>query len=122
MATTGTVETEFEFLKDLPQRDSDWPDGLVNEIKSYTAAFKEHKGLIPQSAVPDLLQVSKQRFFQLRKKYEFWNAKYFGKQWYSRVQLQAFHKVNRKDGQPGHDVGKILKCILRDAADQSENN
>ena len=65
MATTGTVETEFEFLKDLPQRDSDWPDGLVNEIKSYTAAFKEHKGLIPQSAVPDLLQVSKQRFFQL---------------------------------------------------------
>ena len=74
MDGNGTATAEFEFLKDLPQRDSDWPDGLVNEIKAYTAAFKEHKGLIPQSAVPELLQVSKQRFFQLRKKYEFWNA------------------------------------------------
>ena len=116
MDGTGTATAEFGFLKDLPQRESDWPDGLANEIKAYTAAFKEHKGLIPSSVAPELLQVSKQRFFQLRKKYEFWSATFFGKQFYSRTQLEQFHKVNRKQGQPGHDVGKILKSMLQDAS------
>jgi len=36
------VEATFDFFKDLPKREEDWPDGLAAEISEYTADFKKH--------------------------------------------------------------------------------
>lgn len=106
---------EFEFLKDLEQREGVLPADLTADIKAFKDDYIEHDGLIMSAVVPDLLQVSKQRWSQLKKKYEFWNKQYFEKTWYSKKQLEAFYLVDRKDGRPGHDVGKILKSLLKEA-------
>ena len=110
----ATADLEFDFLADLPQREDEWPEELRNEISAYTTEFQAHDGLILQAVVPDLLQVSKQRFHQLKKEYDFQSWDFFGKTWYSRRQLEEFHKVNRKQGQPGHDVSKILKTLIKE--------
>jgi len=97
----AVLATEFDFLKDLPQNESEWPSDLKQEIDEYTSAFMEHDGLILRAVAPDCLQVSKQRFSQIEEKYEFWSKEFFGKTWYSRKELERFHKVERPTGVNG---------------------
>ena len=111
VTTTGAT-TEFEFLKELEQNENTLPRGIVQELKDFKNDYSEHNGLLPNHTCPSLLGVSQQRWHQLREKYGFWNATYFGKTWYSRRQLEDFYKVRRKNGKPAHDVAKALKSIL----------
>jgi hypothetical protein len=104
--------TPFEFLKDLPQREEDMDPGIVEELKMYTADFKEHDGLLIGQACPALLGVSKQRFSQLKTEYKFWNKEYFGKTMYSRRQLEDFYKVRRAQGRPGHSSAAAIKAVF----------
>jgi hypothetical protein len=108
----SAATTPFGFLKDLPQRDEDLPLGIVEELKMYTADFKEHDGLLIGSACPALLGVTQQRFSQLKTEYNFWNKEYFGKTMYSRRQLEDFYKVRRKSGAAGHSVTKVIKATM----------
>ena len=94
----AVLTQDFEFLKDLPQNESCWPEGLKEEISEYTSAFLEHDGLILRAVAPDLLQVSRQRFDQISEKYDFWSKEFFEKTWYSRRELENFSKVKRPTG------------------------
>jgi hypothetical protein len=114
----SAATTPFGFLKDLPQRDEDLPLGIVEELKMYTADFKEHDGLLIGAACPDLLGVSQQRFSQLKKEYNFWNKDYFGKTMYSRRQLEDFYKVRRAQGKPGHNASAAIKAVLSSSGDK----
>jgi hypothetical protein len=112
-----TGEATFDFFKDLPKREEDWPDGLREEIAGYTDDFKKHDGLIPQAAAPELLQVSPQRVDQLRKEYGFFRVKYFGKWWYSRRQLEDFWKMERKNGHHSKKGPSLKKAVKAMSAD-----
>jgi hypothetical protein len=102
----------FEFLKDLEQNENALPEDVVEQLNGFKADFKEHDGLLPSGSCPALLGVSQQRWSQLTHEYEFWNATYFEKKWYSRRQIEDFYKVRRKAGRPGHSVSKVLKAVL----------
>jgi hypothetical protein len=106
------AKTEFDFLADLEQNENVLPKGIVQELTDFKADFDEHNGLIPSGSAPALLNLSRQRFTQLRAKYGFWSAEYFEKTWYSRRELEDFYKVDRKRGRPSHSVAKVLKSLL----------
>ena len=108
----SAATTPFEFLKDLPQNEDDLDPGIVQELKEYTADFKEHDGLLIGAACPALLGVSQQRFSQLKDEYKFWNKVYFGKKMYSRRQLEDFYKVRRAQGKPGHSSAAAIKAVF----------
>ena len=108
---TSATDT-FEFLNELEQNENELPNELVQALKNFKADFQEHNGLIPNASVPALLNVSRQRWDQLREKYGFWSAEYFDKTWFSRQQLEDFYKVQRKTGAPAHNVAKVLKTLL----------
>jgi len=102
----------FDFLEALEDNGNELPAELIKEFTDFKADYDEHNGLLPSGTVPDLLNVSRQRWDQLRKKYEFWNKTYFDKTWYSRQEIEDFYKVERSTGRPSHDVAKVLKSIL----------
>jgi len=106
------TDQHFDFLSELPQREVALDRGILQELKDFKDDYKEHEGLLPNHTVPALLNVSRQRWDQLKKKYGFWTAKYFDKDWFSRRQIEDFYKVQRKEGRPAHDVAKCLKSIL----------
>ena len=106
------TDQHFEFLADLPQREVALDRGIVQELFDFKADYDEHNGLLPNQTVPALLNVSKQRWDQLKKQYGFWTGRYFDKDWFSRRQIEDFYKVQRKAGRPAHDVAKCLKSIL----------
>ena len=70
-------------------------------IDEYISSYMEHYCLILRAVAPDCLQVSKQRFSQIEDKYNFWSKEFFGKTWYSRKELERFHKVERPTGVNG---------------------
>ena len=106
---------EFDFLKNLPQREDDWPKELKDEVNAYAAATKEHNGLILRAVVPELLGVSRQRVDQLSKEYGFWTQEFFGRTWYSRCELENFYKLQRTAGGSKPSVLSIAKTMLKDA-------
>lgn len=108
MANTET----FDFLADLEQNENELSSELLDELKAFKTDFSEHDGLIPSGSCPALLNVSQQRWSQLRKQYGFWSADHFEKTWYSRRELEDFYKVKRKSGAAGHSVSKVLKSLL----------
>ena len=108
---TSATDT-FEFLNELEQNENEVSGEVVQALKDFKADFKEHNGLIPSQSVPALLNMSRQRWDQLKQKYGFWSAEYFDKTWYSRQQLEDFYKVQRKKGRPSHNVAKVLKTLL----------
>lgn len=108
------MDGTFDFLKDLPQREDDWPTELRQEIAAYTKDFEDHDGLIPKAAAPELLQVSRQRLAQLEEEYGFFKVTYFEKVWYSRRELEDFYKVRRVKGQGVPSLKKVAKAMADD--------
>lgn len=90
---------EFSFLDQLPKTNPSAMDSdLVTEIDEYTKAWAEQGTLIPLCAVPKFLGVSRTRFYKYQEKYEFWNEKFLGVQYYSYLELKKFRKVKRPTG------------------------
>ena len=113
------MEATFDFFKDLPQKEDGLSAEILAELKEYKEDFVEHDGLIPSAAVPELLGVSGSRVGQLKKEYCWWSKKYFGKEMFSRRQLEDFSKLDRsgigrpKKGKPS--MKKIVKAVMKDA-------
>lgn len=120
MGTAATVD--FEFLKDLPQSESEWPDELVADLKTFKDATVSENGLIPNATCPEIFGVSKQRWQVMSESYSFqcWNL--FGKKWYSRNQLEEFYKLDRSADQGGRptkskpSLTKMVSAAMQDAA------
>lgn len=119
MGDAATVD--FEFLKDLPTKQSEWPDELVADLKIFTEATNTENGLIPNSTCPELFGVSHQRWSQMSQTYSFkcWNL--FGKKWFSRTQLEEFSKLDRTASQGGRptkhkpSLTKMVSAAMTDA-------
>lgn len=85
-----------------------------SELETFAQAFKDENGLIPNAAVPGILRCSKQNWYKIRGNYDFkmWNI--YGKDWFSRSQLEEFYKLRRAKGVQGR--GRVsLKEIWNDA-------
>lgn len=112
-------EATFDFFKDLPQKAVGLSEEILTELKEYKACFEEHDGLIPSAAVPEMLGISKGRVWQLKTEYSWWSKEFFGKQFFSRRQLEDFAKLDRsgigrpKKGKPS--LKKIVKALAADA-------
>jgi hypothetical protein len=102
------VNGEFEFLKSLAKTNPAAMDAdLVSEIDEYTKAWAKHGTLIPRSAVPKFLGVSRQRFYKYQEKYSFWNEEFLGVTYYSYIELKEFRKVKKPTG--AHNPGWALQ-------------
>ena len=97
----------FEFFKDVPKDES-----LSDEVRAYHADFNECKGLIPSTAMPAMLGVSKQRWHQMKKKYAFKTYTHFGKDFVSYPVAIEFVKLKRPTGPA--DPAKAIQAIMAD--------
>ena len=86
----------------------------LSELETFAKHFKEENGLIPNAAVPGILRTTKQNWYTIRGNYNFkmWNI--YGKDWFSRNQMEEFYKLRRADGVQGS--GRVsLKALWNDA-------
>ncbi len=98
---------QFDLLTGLAEQESSMCVDELAQVDEFVALTKEHKGLILNAVVPELLQVSRQRWHDLRKEYGFESWEMFDKTWYSRKQLERFAKLNRSKGGGRPSLRKI---------------
>ena len=65
--------------------------GLTEELSQWKATFKAEDGLVPVAAMEEILGVSRQRVWQLEKRYLWKKFTFFNKAFYSRKQLSLIH-------------------------------
>ena len=113
--TTGNGAIQFDLLSGLAEQESSLcPDELA-QVDEFVRLTKEHGGLILCAVVPELLQVSKARWFQLRNQYQFQRWDMFGHVWHSRKELEAFSKLDRRSGRGRPSLVKIIKTLASEA-------
>lgn len=88
-------QTLPDIFEGLPKNENEWPEELRNDLQKFVALTKSENGLIPKSAAPALFDVSRQRWDQMCKEYSFKCWVFFGKKFYSRIQLEEFSKIDR---------------------------
>ena len=110
-----------DILKQVPRKDVSWPEEILEDLRVFVEATKAENGLIPNAACPTLFDVSTARWSQITREYTFKTWTLFGKKWYSRRQLEDFHKIDRQALGGWHKntsskMAKMLKESLSDAA------
>ena len=88
-------QTLPDIFDGLPKNENEWPEDLRKDLEQFVALTESENGLIPKSACPACFDVSRQRWDQMCKEYQFKCWTFFGKKFYSRIQLEAFHKIDR---------------------------
>ena len=86
--------------------------GLTEEYTQWRAAFKAEKGLVPVAAMEQILGVSRQRVWQLEKKYLWKKFTFFNKAFYSRKQMEEFADLDRSSHRPS--LSKVVQDCLSD--------
>ena len=104
-----------ELLAQITDESKTLPEGLVEELMAFQAAFEKHNGLIAGAACADLLCVSRQRWAKIKKEYTFASYKFQGVEWFGRDELEEFYSRNRKSGRSSHSGVKILKSLMKEA-------
>ena len=104
---------DFPFLADIPEGEA-LPEDIVAELDALKADWEEHGGLIIGGAVPGILGVSKQRWAVIKKDYNFRMMVHFGKQWFSRKQLEEYYKrrMAKNGGASTHKAAQALKAAF----------
>mgnify|MGYP004220995207 CR=1 FL=1 len=101
----------FEFFKDIPKDDS-----VSEEAQAYYNDFNECGGLIPAAAMPHMLGVSRQRWYVIKKDFNFKVYKHFDKEFVSYPVAIEFCKVQRPNKGPASPA-KAIKAIMADLSD-----
>ena len=117
MAETTIQQTLPDLLEQLPTNQDEWPEEIRRDLDVFVRATNEENGLIPSGACHVIFDVSRQRWHQMSKDYLFKTWTLFGKKWYSRRQLEEFHKFDRSQyGGKGQGVkmAKMVREALRD--------
>jgi len=104
---SSAVEATFEFFKDIPKDES-----VSEETAAYQKDFSEAKGLIPTAAMPHMLGVSKQRWQQLKQKYNFEIYTHFDKTFVSYPVAMEFSKLHRPVGPK--NAAKAIQAMMAD--------
>jgi phosphoribosyl-AMP cyclohydrolase len=86
--------------------------GLKEELSQWKAAFEAENGLVPVAAMEEILGVSRQRVWQLEKKYLWKKFTFFNKAFYSRRQMEEFKKLDRSGHRPS--LPKVAQDCLAD--------
>ena len=87
--------------------------GLEEEYDQWKAAFKAEDGLVPVAAMEGILGVSRQRVWQLEKRYLWKKFTFFNRAFYSRKQMEEFTNRFRPKGRPS--LSKVASDCLSDA-------
>jgi len=101
------MEATFEFFKDIPQDES-----VSEKIRAYQADLKDAGGLMPSAAMPHMLGVSRQRWYQLRDEYGFVVYRHFEKDFVSYKVAMEFSKLHRPVGPA--NAAKAIQAIMAD--------
>lgn len=107
-----------DIFEGLPTNENEWPEELRKDLAVFVKATNEENGLIPNAACPQIFGVTKQRWATMAKDYSFKSWTLFGKKWYSRTQLEQFHKLDRSEygGKgKGVDMAAMARECLTDA-------
>ena len=104
---------QLELIEGLGVDGKGLAEGELKDVEEFYAISKQEGGLILQAIAPELLQVSRARLNQLIMKYEntsyFKQWSFFGKNWFSRKQLEAFSRINRSSGRGRPSLAKIIE-------------
>ena len=87
--------------------------GLTEELSQWKATFKAEDGLVPVAAMEGILGVSRQRVWQLEKRYLWKKFTFFNRAFYSRKQMEEFTNRFRPKGRPS--LSKVASDCLSDA-------
>ena len=107
MGMVGSA-VQYDLLSGLAEQKSSMSPSELEKLEKFVALTAEHNGLILQAVIPELLQVSRQRWHVLRKKYEFQSWEFFGHRWFSRKQIEDFSKLDRSSGRGRPSLSRIL--------------
>lgn len=108
-------------LKGIPVQESSLDGVTLSKVKEFGSLWKSEGGLILQSVVPELLQVSRSRLTQLQDEYHdtryFMRWQFFGRYWFSKNELVAFSKIDRSSGRGRPSFAKIVRVTREDLPD-----
>jgi len=118
--TTAVQQTLPDIFEGLPTNENEWPEELRKDLAQFVELTKSENGLIPKSACPACFGVSRQRWDQMCKEYSFKSWMFFGKRFYSRIQLEEFSKIDRNalrgnKSSKNHKLVRMLKDTLSEA-------
>ena len=105
--------SQLELIEGLGVDGKGLAEDELKDVEEFYTISKEEGGLILQAITPELLQVSRARLNQLIVQYAdtpyFKQWSFFGKNWFSRKQLEAFSRINRTSGRGRPSLSKILE-------------
>lgn len=108
MGESNSATIQYDLLG-FPEKESSIADKDLEQIDDFAADTKTENGLLLSAVCPDLLGVSRQRFSQLAKQYNFRRFEYFDNTWYSRKEIESFSKVHRSGGRGRPSLVEIAK-------------
>jgi len=73
--------------------------GLLEDVREFKRIVKLQGGLVPQSAVPTVLGLSRQRVHQLVSEGTLSHWTFYGMNWLSQDEVVSFAKLNRQQGE-----------------------
>ena len=101
-----------DFLDQVPASEQ---DAILPELEEVKVAWDAEDGLVPKAALKEIFQMSQQAAHQLPGKYGLTEYRFFGKDWYSKRECEALHKLKRETGGRGHNIARMVRDVLDDA-------
>lgn len=105
------AEQTFDFLDTLPVNKDSLPKSTIVELKEFAIVSKDEGGLLPRAACPEVFSVSRQRFDQIEKQVGFKRFEFMGMIWFSRKELEAYYKLEKKKGRPKKGTPSLRKIV-----------
>lgn len=107
----GTEDAiQYDLLTGLAEQESCFDSAELEKVEEFQALYREHNGLLLNAVIPELLQVSRTRWKQLRSQYDFQSFDFFGHIWFSRKQVEDFSRLDRSSGRGRPSLRKIIEA------------
>lgn len=109
----STATLQFpNFLEGVPESDQ---KAILPELEEMKVAWDAEDGLVPKAALKEIFKMSHQSAHQLPGKYGLTEYRFFGKDWYSKREVEALHKLKRQTGGKGHSIAAMARDVFDDA-------
>ena len=109
--STATL-TFPNFLENVPESDQ---EAILPELDEMKVAWEAEDGLVPKAALKEIFQMSQQAAHALPGRYGLTEYRFFDKNWYSKREVEALHKLKRHTGGKGHNMAAMVRDVLDDA-------
>ena len=109
----STATLQFpNFLEGVPESDQ---KAILPELEEMKVAWEAEDGLVPQAALKEIFKMSHQGASALPGRYGLTEYRFFDKNWYSKRECEALHKLKRHTGGKGHNMAAMVRDCLDDA-------